>query len=133
MVNKNSFNYDFKLKNMQKTKSAHKGRINKISKSGMRYNDIVDRNFEDELLSKIYNSNYFQYWFGRKPQKITKTVVRQLKSSVNGHTRQMIRASLKYEGFPESWDTAFYLRYKTRVDAMMKRVTKQLLTYIPKK
>jgi hypothetical protein len=126
-------NFDFKLKNMAGSIEKHYGRIEKIKKSDLKYSDVIDDNFESELISQVYNATWFQYRYARVPQVVSQSLVRELKTGVNGVTRNMIRNSLKYAGFPESWDTAFYLKYKGRVDALMKRVTKQLLGYIPKK
>jgi len=127
------YNWEYKLKNLEATTQKHSGKIQRMKKSDLKYNDVIDYMFEDELLSQIYNSTWFQYRYAREPKKITKSLVRELKTGINGETKRMIERSLEFSGYPKSWSTAFYVKHKKRIDAMMKRVGKQLLRYIPKK
>jgi len=121
-----AFNYDFKIKNITKTRRTHKKRIDKVSK--VPYSYVLDRLADDWITSNILRSAYWINYFRNKKRKdLTKTQFKNIKMLVNSHTRVIIRKGLEYEGLPKSWDTAFYMAHKTKVDALMKRITRELL------
>jgi hypothetical protein len=121
----NDFNWEFKLKNYHQTKSKHTPQIRKLKANKVRYSDVMDRYAEDMITSDIYSSTAWQYRY-RSKTKPSKTLVRSIKVWVNGQTYRTIQKGLEYAGYPKSWTTAFYITYKKRIDAMMKRVAKEL-------
>lgn len=129
MVRKSDMNWNFKIRDAMATRSKHSGRIRRLQEREVKYSEVIDYYTEQNLLSDLYGSTWFQLRYARKKQKLTKTLVKEIKARVNYMTRTYIQRGLEYNGYPKSWDTAFYMRHKTRVDALMKRIAKQLVRY----
>ena len=123
-------NLCFGIKSFDCSRAKHESRVKTLKKQGITYRDIIDYYFEDNLTSTIISSTQFNYYyrdlFAREGR--TKSNVRTLKTFVNVKTRELIQQALEYEGVSKYYDTAFYCMYYTRINALMKRVLRELLT-----
>ena len=132
MVKKSDMNWNFKLKDARKTRAKHNKTIQRLDKFDVKYNEVIDRFADDMILGKILRSTYWKYHYSGKPKKLSKTLVKEIKSMVNYRTREHIVSGLKSNNYPKSWDTAFYMAHKTKIDAMMKRIAKKAVSYAVK-
>lgn len=135
-MTKKKFNYDFKMRDIRSTRAKHKNTIKRMNKTDIKYNQIIDHYFEQELETQIRNDTMYHYgWVASevKDYGITQKIIRSIKAHVNSVTKQMIVNSLEYEGYPKSWATAFYLDHKTMIDAMMRRVAKNVVRDLKKR
>lgn len=127
-MTKTIFNYDFKLKDFEATKSRHLGQIKKIkADKEITYDFIIGNYLADHTINELVGNRYFffEQWF--KGKAITKTLLRSLKTFINGATREYIKNSLTNENRPVSWDTAIYLVYYKKINAEMKAITKEII------
>ena len=131
-----SYDWSFKIKDEASTRSKHAATIRRMKEAGVKYSDIIDYYFDQELLTQVMfpsgqrGNMWFTYYFQPKVKEagtLTKTMLRELKSTINGTTRMMIQRSLEYNGYPKSWDTAFYMAYKPKIDSMMTRTAKEIV------
>ena len=128
-----SYNWSFGVKNERATRNKHAKTIERMKKAGVKYNDIIDRFFEEGLLqSCLYPTDSMWFIYVFKPMvkeagKLTKSHLRELKTYVNAVTYDLIQKSLIYNGYPKSWTTAFYMTYYTRINNMMTRVAKEIV------
>lgn len=125
------YNYDFKIKDLRATTSKHKVQIQRSK--NVPYSEIIHRFMEDNILSDIWSSTQWQLRYYRELHTVNNQLVKDLKRFVNYFTREAIRRQLVESGYPKSWDTAFYVSHKAKIDAMMKRIVKELIRSIPKK
>lgn len=125
---KQMYNWDFTLKNYQATRAKHAPQMRRLKQAGATYSQIVGYDFGGEVLSQAYTSGYFQHVLLK--EKPSKSVVRNIKTLVNGTTYRMIQRSLEFYGYPKSWVTAFYITHKKKIDGMMRTVAKQLFSYV---
>ena len=95
---------------------------------GITYDDIAGGYFADNIECEIVGSTA---WHLRSQWKDwddrTQAVVKQIKSWVNGVTKNYISERLKDNGIPASYDTAFYLKYYPQVNAVMKDVAERII------
>lgn len=115
-------NYDFKLRNIDKTRENHASQMLKV-KSQIKFDDILDEWAIENIASNIQNYGYYQYNTridGRWHDKTKQAVIKELKSLVNQYTRAYIQERLDGNGYPKSWDTAFYMVYFDKVNKLMK-------------
>lgn len=124
------YNYDFKVRDLRATKSKHRVQIQKSK--NVPYSEIIDYYAEDNISSDILGSTQWHFRYMQSKNKLNKTLVKELKSLVNYKTREYIGKALVYRNYPKSWDTAFYVSHKTKVDALMKRVVKELMRHFPR-
>ena len=129
MAKINDFSWAFQVKDAGATRHNHKERIKKIKHFNIGFHNGIDRFADDMIVGAILRSGWWKYNYHNKPQKLTKTLVKTIKNVVNNTTRGHIRKNLKGAGYPVSWDTAFYMVHKTRVDALMKKIAKKLVGY----
>ena len=130
-----SYNWSFGVKNERATRNKHAKTIERMKKAGVKYNDIIYRNFDGEIVENTLSpsaSMWFIYRF--KPMvegagKLSKAHLRELKTYVNSRTYDIIQRRLIYNGFPKSWATAFYMAYYTRINNMMTRVAKEIVAH----
>ena len=123
--------------NPSKTRQTHAGKITQAKK--IPYNEIIHDYFEDNVIQRVIGalggpggSMWFEYAFRNrastdKKGAISKRSLSELKTRVNYCTREEIQKSLEYNGYPPSWDTAFYMAHYTKINALMKRITKELV------
>lgn len=126
-MKKTIFNYDFKLKDFEATKSRHLGQIKKTKADKEITLDIMGYDTQDVIISYLVGDRhyYFDTWFKDKP--ITKTLLRSLKCFVNGQYYEQIKRNLKWNEKPESWATAFYCIYYKKINTEMKAITKEII------
>lgn len=127
-------NYDFKLKDYEATKARHIVQIRKV-RTQANWDKIIDSNWMEEIEGMIKNglrSTWWEYNIVKEDGRLHdyrnhQSKLREVKTAINGTTRQFIKAQLKWYGLPESWDTAFYILYYKRINAGMKRLAKYYL------
>lgn len=122
------FNYEFKLRDFEGTKTRHLGQVQKIkADKEMSFNNIMGSYTEDNIISYLFNDGhyYFESWF--KGKEITKTLLRSLKCLVNTRYRYEIENTLKWNEKPISWATAFYVVNYKKINAEMKAITKEII------
>lgn len=109
----------FGVKDYQKTFDTHEGRIVKLNSTyKINYDDVVDNSFwitvhteswkKWELMKDAWAKD-----LSEKRQARTKAQI------INNYTRVAIRGSLKFLGVPESYDTAFYMKYYDQINKGM--------------
>lgn len=126
----------FGVKSPEATREKHYGRIKKAK--DIPYNEIIHPYFEENIISKMLGQSGGpgSLWFGsvftqevRERGAITKRTLKELEGAVNWRTREEIQASLVRNGYPKSWDTAFYMAHYNKINALMKRITKELVKH----
>jgi len=125
-----NYNYEFSVKDYRATKSKHSPQIRRIQESGVKYDNIIDDRFIDDVTQVLVSKPWFYDWFRQRIQKqgyLSKSDLRELKTAINGATRTAITGSLGFGGFPESWTTAFYIIYYKRINAFMTKMTKEVI------
>jgi len=131
-----SYDWSFKVLNEAATRNKHAKTIQRMKASGLRFEDIIDRYFEDQALQdSIYpqgqrGSMWFSYFFVphvKEKGKLTKPLLRELKTRVNGVVYESIMKNLEYNGYPKSWATAFYMAYYSKINNIMTRITKEIV------
>jgi len=123
-------NWEFKVKDAARTRIKWSSQINKLTKQGIRYEDIVDPYIEELVISKICNHMWFYNYFMpeiRARGSITKSEIRELKTRVNAAFYEALLNGLNYAGLPKSWVTPFYMKYYTKINNKMKAITKDII------
>lgn len=127
----------FGIKSPEATTERHYGRIQKAK--DIPYKEIINDYFEGDVTShvisgfpgRVSGSAWYSGVFApqvREKGAMTKTTMRELKGAVNFRTREQITENLIKGGYPKSWDTAFYMAHYDKINAMMKRIVKEIVT-----
>lgn len=123
-------NLEFSIKDYDATRAKHDSRIRTLGAKGVRYRDIIDVYTEDNIISEIVGSTQFNYFYkGLFEGGISKSNVRTLKTFVNYKTKEEIERNLEYNDLSKWYSTAFYTLFYSKVNQLMKRITKELLKY----
>ena len=126
--------YTFKLKDFEATNKQHNSRIKKV-RQAIDFDTLMGSNWieEVEYYLKTGGLGVGSYWHTFSVQKEdgnlynfreSKSKLRMVKTVINNATRAFITNSLKFHELPESWDTAFYLAYYSKINMGMKRLAK---------
>lgn len=128
----------FGVMNPEQTRMKHSGRIMKAK--DIPYDEIVHPFFEDNVTQyvisgfpgRLAGSGWFSGFSERtktdEKGALMKSSVKELKSVVNWRTREEITNQLVSHGYPKSWDTAFYMAHYNKINEMMKRIVKDIVT-----
>lgn len=121
--------YNFELRDYEGTKARHESRALKVKQS-IKYADIFNQRTPLTIAEHIKNQTWYT-WNIREDGRLakwheSKAKTREVKTAVNAATRQYIIDKLKAEGLPKSWDTAVYIAYYNRVNAIMAKVMRIL-------
>jgi len=124
----------FGVMNPEKTMQKHQKKIEKAK--DIPYNDIIHEYFEDNVLSNILDKYIYGYnsWIRDSVKKeaygkINKYGLKQIKQVVNMATRDEIKNNLVQQGYPASWDTAFYMAHYKKINKLMERITKEIVRH----
>lgn len=126
-----NYNYDFKVRDYQSTKMKHLGKIKRMKEYyNVNYNDIIDDRFLYDLMDVIISKPNFYQWL--RPRVIdkgylSKTDLRELKTIINSAVKTAIQGSLRFNNIPESYDTAFYIDNYSKINNIMKQMTKEII------
>lgn len=128
----------FKLKDEAKSRRKHAHTIQRMDERGIEFHDIIeDDSIVENIVCGIVGSPMFSYGWPRREwdeKGKTQANINRWKRQVNGVMRNYIEKCLAYEGLPKSWATAFYLRYKERIDGIMAEATRDIIDdYLPPK
>ena len=122
-------NYIFKIQDYSYTKKRHAKQIQKIRDSGITYRDIISYEIIDDLVCDVQGEPWWSFLFVREMEKnkLTQSLLKQIKSRVNQVMREYIARNLVLEGLPASYDTAFYIIHYDRINNLMNMITKELV------
>jgi len=127
----------FGVMNPEQTMEKHQGRI--LKAKDIPYEEIIDPYFEEQVIQNVISGfpgrNAGSLWFYGfeeranvdKKGALMKSSVKELKTVVNWRTRELITDNLIRNGYPASWDTAFYMAHYNKINNMMKRITKEIV------
>ncbi len=132
-MTKTKLNYEFSIRDIEQTRLNHYKRILKMRNDKSTLVSIVTRleqNNEYETYQTFdsgytYASNLMNEFRTNKTQKVLKS----LKSYINAGTIQHIKFLLDLHYLPESYFTAFYCIFYTRINKLMKRNLKAIINY----
>jgi len=127
---KGCFDLNYKIKNLEGTRDKHHGRIKKLKEKSVKYDDIIENRFADDVEDILVSKPWFYRYFKEdiyKKGKLTQSDIRSLKTAVNDATRTAIKGSLEFNDLPPSYDTAFYVANYNKINNMMKKVTKEII------
>lgn len=116
------FDYNFSVKNFDKTYTKH---ANNIKKQTLKYSELdIDTS---EIVYLVESTNFYYYYFLQNKEAINKSKVRLLKTLVNNATRNILVSSLKSRELPASHATALYMKYYKAINRAMAAATRQLV------
>ena len=119
-------NLDFSIKDYDSTRAKHESRIRTLGAKGVKYNDIIDTYTQDNIIGGIVGGTQWYLYYGKLDSK-KQCNVKQIKTLVNYQTKTEIERNLKYYDVSKWYSTAFYVSHYKRINALMKRITKELL------
>ena len=106
----------FGVKDYNLTYNNHKSRMPKLE--NIAYEDVIDEYADENILSTIYNSNFYRYGFW-KEEKSEKRKKRMLARMVNQATWDYIARVLTDEGLSKYYATAFYIKHYEAINKFM--------------
>lgn len=124
------YNYEFSVKAPQATKKKHSPEIKRMKERyNVKYDDIIEYRFGYDVMDRMSMSPNFCWLRERIIEKghLTKTDLRKIKKTVNRVTRKTIKDILEIYNIPGSYDIAFYMAYYPKVNALMKKITKEII------
>lgn len=131
---KQIYDFEFKIRNFAATKQKHQKQIKKLKELVITYDDVIRSNVEDFIVTRIMtDGSWWRYYFVprvKEKDRLTQSMLKELKSRVNDAMKYYIRSSLEWNKVPISYFTAFYIAYYKRINALMKRATKQLIRHL---
>ena len=128
--------FRYGVKDFQATKQKHQKTIDRMNKTDLKFEDILDSDsYENIALDVCFPSGERgSLWFSyiMKPKilergKVMQNHINSLRTAVNGRTREIIKRLIVAEGYPKSWDTAFYIKYYNKINKLMIRATKTII------
>ena len=124
------YNYEFSVKAPQATKKKHSPEIRRMKERyNVKYDDIIEYRFGYDVMDRISIDPNFSWLRERIIGKghLTKTDLREIKKIVNRVTRKAIKEILGINNIPVSYDIAFYMAYYPKVNALMKKIAKEII------
>lgn len=122
----------FGVMNPERTMSTHQKKIDKAK--DIPYNEIIYSCFEDDVISTVRQkhlfgmNSYIRDNLGTDEKgRINRQSMKDIKQLVNNVTRDKIKEELISNGYPASWDTAFYMLHYKRINSMMMKITKEIV------
>ncbi|MBE3120705.1 MAG: hypothetical protein IMZ53_08425 [Thermoplasmata archaeon] len=127
---------NFKLRDPEGTRQRHMVQIRKLKERKISFEGILptmpsgaDYTGERAVEERMQDNHFFIYNIYESGQwkECSQKVAKEMKSLINNATRDEIKFQLKDKGIPNSYDTAFYMMYYKKTNALMKKILKENL------